>query len=84
MGQKVNPISIRLGVNRTWDSRWYAEGKDYSKLLHEDFEIREYIKSKLKQAGISKVIIEAPCQAPPRFYLCRAPWRDHRQERRGH
>ena len=43
MGQKVNPISIRLGVNRTWDSRWYAEGKEYADLLHEDFEIREFI-----------------------------------------
>lgn len=64
MGQKVNPISIRLGVNRTWDSRWYADGKEYAGLLHEDFKIRNFIKSKLKQAGISKVIIERPAKRP--------------------
>ena len=64
MGQKVNPISIRLGVNRTWDSRWFADGKDYAKLLHEDFAIRNFIKTKLKQAGISKVIIERPAKRP--------------------
>ena len=64
MGQKVNPISIRLGVNRTWDSRWYAEGQEYADLLHEDFKIRDFITSKLKQAGISKVIIERPAKRP--------------------
>lgn len=64
MGQKVNPISIRLGVNRTWDSRWYAEGKDYSNLLHQDFKIREFITNRLKQAGIAKVIIERPAKRP--------------------
>lgn len=64
MGQKVNPISIRLGVNRTWDSRWYAEGKEYSNLLHQDFKIREFITNRLKQAGIAKVIIERPAKRP--------------------
>lgn len=57
MGQKVNPISLRLGINKTWDSRWYAE-KDYANLLHQDFAIRQYLMENLQQAGISRVIIE--------------------------
>ncbi|MEM9471354.1 MAG: 30S ribosomal protein S3 [Pseudomonadota bacterium] len=60
MGQKVNPIGFRLGINRTWDSRWFADGSEYAKLLHEDFRIREYLREKLKQAGISRIIIERP------------------------
>ncbi|MBT5435066.1 MAG: 30S ribosomal protein S3 [Alphaproteobacteria bacterium] len=58
MGHKVNPIGLRLGINRTWDSRWYAEGVEYSRLLHEDLAIREYIHRTLAQAGVSKVIVE--------------------------
>ena len=57
MGQKVNPIGLRLGIVKTWDSRWYAE-KMYSKFLQEDILIRRYIKEKLYHAGISKVEIE--------------------------
>ena len=64
MGQKVNPVSIRLGVNRTWDSRWYAEGKEYADLLHEDFKLRDFITKRLKQAGISSVVIERPAKRP--------------------
>ena len=60
MGQKVNPIGLRLGINRTWDSRWYANTGEYSKLLHEDIKIREYLMNELKQAAISKVVIERP------------------------
>jgi small subunit ribosomal protein S3 len=60
MGQKVNPIGLRLGVNRTWDSRWYANTKDYARLLHEDLKIRQFVREKLKAAGISKIIIERP------------------------
>ncbi|MAI88858.1 30S ribosomal protein S3 [Ponticaulis sp.] len=60
MGQKVNPIGLRLGINRTWDSRWYADSADYGRLLHEDLKIRDFIKNKLKQAGISKIIVERP------------------------
>ncbi|MEZ5937690.1 MAG: 30S ribosomal protein S3 [Hyphomonadaceae bacterium] len=60
MGQKINPIGLRLGVNRTADSRWYADSADFGRLLHEDLKIRKYIKDKLKQAGVSKVIIERP------------------------
>ena len=57
MGQKVHPISLRLGIIRTWDSRWYAE-KGYAKLIQEDLLIRQHIKKKLYHAGISKVEIE--------------------------
>ena len=65
MGQKSNPIGLRLQINRTWDSRWYAEGHDYAKLLKEDIEIRKYIVNSLPQAAISKVVIERPAK------LCR-------------
>ncbi|GAK32762.1 MULTISPECIES: 30S ribosomal protein S3 [Iodidimonas] len=64
MGHKVNPIGLRLGVNRTWDSRWYADRGEYGKLLHEDLKIREYIKDRLAQAGVSRVIIERPAKKP--------------------
>ncbi len=57
MGQKVNPIGLRLGIVKTWDSRWYAE-KNYAKFLQEDIKIRRFIKEKLYHAGISKVEIE--------------------------
>jgi small subunit ribosomal protein S3 len=60
MGQKVNPIGLRLGVNRTWDSRWYASRGEYARLLHEDLKMREHILESRKQAGISKVVIERP------------------------
>jgi len=60
MGHKVNPIGLRLQVNRTWDSRWYADRKEYGDLLHEDLAIRGYIKKNASQAGISRVIIERP------------------------
>jgi small subunit ribosomal protein S3 len=60
MGQKVNPIGLRLGVNRTWDSRWYAGKKDFGRLLQEDIKIREHLSEKLKQAGVSKIVIERP------------------------
>lgn len=57
MGQKVHPIGFRLGYNKTWNSKWFAE-KDYAKLLHEDIEIRKLVKSKLYHAGIAKIEIE--------------------------
>ena len=60
MGQKVNPIGLRLGINRTWDSRWFADKAEYGKLLHEDMAIREALQKNLKQAAISKIIIERP------------------------
>ena len=60
MGNKVNPIGMRLQVNRTWDSRWYADTKDYGNLLLEDLKIKDFIKNECKQAGVSRVIIERP------------------------
>ena len=60
MGNKVNPIGMRLQVNRTWDSRWYADTKDYGDLLLEDLAIRDFIKKECAQAGIARVIIERP------------------------
>jgi|TARA_B100000315_G_scaffold155514_1_gene144057 small subunit ribosomal protein S3 len=62
MGQKVNPIGFRLGINRTWDSRWYAEAGSYAEQLHEDLAIREFLQDRLKQAGLSKIIIERPAK----------------------
>ena len=60
MGQKVNPIGLRLGVNRTWESRWYAGAGEYAKLLHEDIKIRKMLRQRLKNASVSKIIIERP------------------------
>ena len=60
MGNKVNAIGMRLQINRTWDSRWYADTKDYGNLLLEDLKIREFVGQECKQAGISRVIIERP------------------------
>jgi len=58
MGQKVNPVGFRLGVNRGWDSVWYAKKKDFGNYLIEDFKIREYIKKNVINSGVSKVMIE--------------------------
>ncbi|MCL4189135.1 MAG: 30S ribosomal protein S3 [Rhodobacteraceae bacterium] len=60
MGQKVNPIGMRLQVNRTWDSRWFADSKDYGNLLLEDLKMRDFIHEECRQAGVSRVIIERP------------------------
>ena len=60
MGQKVNPIGLRLGINRTWDSRWFANKGDYAKLMHEDVAIRAALMKQLKQAAVSKIVIERP------------------------
>lgn len=62
MGHKVNPVGLRLGINRTWDSRWYADADGYAGLLHEDLHIRKFLFSRLKQAGVSKVVIERPAK----------------------
>ncbi|MGB5483644.1 30S ribosomal protein S3 [Parasphingorhabdus sp.] len=62
MGQKSNPIGLRLQINRTWDSRWYAEGSNYGDLLMEDIKMRKFIFDSLPQAAISKVVIERPAK----------------------
>ena len=61
MGQKINPIGLRLGINRTWDSRWYAK-KDYADLLHEDIKVRAILRKRLAQAGVSRIVIERPAK----------------------
>ena len=63
MGHKINPIGFRLGITRTWDSRWYAD-KDYAKLLHDDIKLRTHLRGKLSQAGVSRVVIERPAKKP--------------------
>ena len=60
MGQKVNPVGLRLGINRTWDSRWYSGKNEYGQLLHEDMKIRKELMKDLKQAAVSKIVIERP------------------------
>ncbi len=61
MGQKVNPIGLRLGINRTWDSRWFAK-RDYSNLLHDDLKLRDFLQERLAQAGVSRIVIERPAK----------------------
>jgi len=61
MGQKVNPIGLRVGINRTWDSRWFA-GRDFANLLHEDLKLKKYLSERLGQAGVSRIVIERPAK----------------------
>ena len=61
MGQKVNPIGLRVGINRTWDSRWYAN-RDFANLLHEDLKLKKYLTERLGQAGVSRIVIERPAK----------------------
>lgn len=61
MGQKVNPIGLRVGINRTWDSRWFA-GRDFANLLHEDLKLKQYLTERLGQAGVSRIVIERPAK----------------------
>ena len=84
MGQKVNPTGLRLGINRTWDSRWYAGKKEYGKLLQEDIKIREYLSDKLKAAGVSPHRDRAPAQEVPRDHPLGPSGRGDRQEGRRH
>ena len=72
MGQKTNPTGLRLGINRTWDSRWYAE-KNYADLLHADIEIRKYLNKKLAAAGISHIVIERPANKVRVTLYCARP-----------
>lgn len=58
MGQKVNPIGLRIGINRTWDSRWYGDKRNYAKLLHYDIALRKFLMKKLAEAGVSHIEIQ--------------------------
>ena len=62
MGQKINPTGFRLPVTRDWDSRWYASNKDFATTLNEDLKVREYLKKKLKNASVARVLIERPAK----------------------
>ena len=62
MGQKVNPVGLRVGINRGWDSLWFAKKKEYGKFLIEDFKIRNYINKNITNSGISEIIIERPAK----------------------
>ena len=70
MGQKTHPIGFRLGVNKTWDSRWYAE-RGYAQQLHEDLKLRKFIKDKLKQTGVARILIERVAD-DLKFTICTA------------
>src|SRR5437763_15145694 len=63
MGHKVNAIGLRVGINRTWDSRWFASG-DYAKLLHDDIKRRNHLRTRLRGSGVSRVVIERPAKKP--------------------
>jgi len=79
MGQKVNPIGLRLGINRTWDSRWFAR-KDYSTLLHEDMKLRKFLVGRLQQAGVSRIVIErAAKKARITIHSARPAWSSARK-----
>ena len=58
MGQKVNPIGIRLGITRDWTSKWYADSRNYPDYVHQDWEVREFLKRKLAEASVSRIAIE--------------------------
>ena len=60
MGQKINPIGLRLGINRTWSSRWYANTSEYGDLLHQDLAIRSFLEKELAQASVARIVIERP------------------------
>ena len=73
MGQKIHPIGFRLAFNRNWASRWYANNKNFAGMLLEDIKVREYLKERLSQAAVSRVIIERPAKNARITVLVRAP-----------
>mgnify|MGYP001592764931 CR=1 FL=1 len=68
MGQKVNPVGIRLGIVKDYSSKWYAPAKEYSEMLCADLAVREFLKEKLKQAGVSRIQIDRPAKNAKRSY----------------
>ena len=84
MGQKVNPIGLRLGINRTWDRRWFADRANTASCCTRTSRSARSSRSGLEAGGVSQDHHRAPAQEVPRHDLCRAPGRDHRQEGRGH
>jgi len=77
MGQKIHPTGFRLSVSRNWASRWYASNKDFAGMLAEDIKVREYLKTKLKNAAVSRILIERPAKnARITIFFC-TPWCGH-------
>ena len=62
MGQKIHPTGFRLAISRNWDSRWYASNRDFAGMLADDIKVREYLKAKLKNASVSRILIERPAK----------------------
>ena len=83
MGQKTNPIGLRLAVNKDWRSKWYADKKEFGKLLAEDREIRDLLKKKLESASVPKILIERAANRCRITILTARPGRGHRPQRRG-
>lgn len=76
MGQKVNPIGLRLGINKTWDSRWFSDkesGREYARLLHKDLAVREFLLKRLKDASVSNIFIERPTGKLKITVVCARP-----------
>jgi small subunit ribosomal protein S3 len=84
MGQKIHPTGFRLSVSRNWSSRWYASDRDFAGMLAEDIKVREYLKVKLKNASVSRVLIERPAKNARITIFFFAPRCCHRQKGRGH
>jgi small subunit ribosomal protein S3 len=84
MGQKVNPIGIRLGIVRDWTSKWYADSKDYADLLNTDLQVRGFLKKELQKASVSRIQIDRPAKKRPHHDPYSATRSRHRQAGRGH
>ena len=84
MGQKIHPTGFRLPVTRNWSSRWYASNKNFATMLAEDLKVREYLKARLKNAAVSRILIERPAKNARITILLGSAGRRDRQEGRGH
>jgi hypothetical protein len=84
MGQKINPIGFRLGINRTWDSRWFADNAEYGQLLHEDLKIRAFVMEGAEAGRYRQGRHRASAQEVPHHDPLGSPGSDHRQEGCGH
>ena len=84
MGQKIHPTGFRLPVTRNWSSRWYASNKNFATMLAEDLKVREYLKARLKNAAVSRILIERPAEERAHHDLLGTARRRDRQEGRGH
>ncbi len=80
MGQKINPIGLRVGVNKDWRSKWYANKKEFGALLTEDRKIRDFLRKKLEGASVPKILIERADQPLPRHHPDGASGRGHRPQ----